>query len=190
MVRFAPVLAPVFAALLAVSPAFANEDALYDAPLPDDAAFVRFVGAAPGIAFGTQMPDDLGENYAVLRADTAEGLEPGQYVSVLPDGTLVLEAPRGSAAKVLIQLLNLSESPVALKLADGSVEVIAPVALNAVGSRAVNPVKVPVAVYAGDAALGDPIELVLQRGQHPTIVVEGAETRVLMSEIIRTDLSE
>mgnify|MGYP001949736737 CR=1 FL=1 len=176
--------------LLWALPTFANEDALYDAPLPGDAAFVRFVGTAPGMVFGTDMPADLGEDYAVMSADTADGLEAGQYVSVLADGTVVLEAPRDGAAKVLIQLLNLGDVDVALKLADGSVEAIAPVAPNTVGSRAVNPVKVPVAVFAGDMALGDPIELVLQRGQHPTIVLDAGGARVLMSQIIRTDLAE
>lgn len=176
--------------LLWALPTFANEDALYDAPLPGDAAFVRFVGTAPGMVFGTDMPADLGEDYAVLHADTAEGLEAGQYVSVLADGTMLVETPRGAAAKVLIQLLNLGDAPGALKLADGSVEVIAPVAPNAIGARAVNPVKVPVAVYAGDTALGAPIELVLQRGQHPTIVLDADGARVLMSQIIRTDLAE
>ena len=185
-----PLCAAALLVCAAFAPAFADEDALYDAPLPDDAAFVRFVGTAPGMAFGTQLPADLGEDYAVLHADTAEGLEAGQYVSVLADGTVVLEAPRDGAAKVLIQLLNLGDAPVALKLADGSVEVIAPVAPNTVGSRAVNPVKVPVAVFAGDTVIGAPIELVLQRGQHPTIVLDDAGARVLMSQIIRTDLAE
>ena len=178
-----------FAALGLPFAALANEDALYDAPLPDDAAFVRFVGTAPGTAFGTDLPADLGENYAVLHADTAEGLEPGQYVSVLADGTVLPEAPRDAAAKVLIQLINLGEAPAALKLADASVEVIGAVGPNAIGSRAVNPVKVPVAVFSGDAALGDPLELILQRGQHPTLVVQDGQVRLLMSEITRTDLT-
>lgn len=189
MVRFARLALICGLAAPLFSPAMANEDALYAAPLPDDAAFVRFVGTAPGTAFGTDLPADLGENYAVLHADTAEGLEPGQYVSVLADGTVLPEAPRDAAAKVLIQLINLGDTPVALKLADGSVEVIGAVGPNAVGSRAVNPVKVPVAVFVGDAALGDPLELVLQRGQHPTLVVQDGQVRLLMSEITRTDLT-
>ncbi len=187
MIRAA--LFPLALGLLCL-PAFANEDALYDAPLPDDAGFVRFVGTAPGMAFGIDLPADLGENYAVLHASDAEGLEPGQYVSVLADGTIVLEEARDAASKVLIQLLNLGDTSVALKLADGSVEVIAPVGPNEIGARAVNPVKVPVAVYAGADVLGEPIELVLQRGQHPTIVVEQGAARVLMSDITRTDLAE
>ena len=164
------------------------QEGLYDAPFPQDATFVRMIGGGQPNYFGVSVPDTIGENYAVLHALQIDGLEPGQFVTLLADGTVLIEADRGTGSKVLVQFLNLTEATASLALADNSVTIIGDVAVNSIGAREVNPVKVPMAVYAGDAVVGEAFELTLERGKNPTIIADASGSRVLISEVIRTDL--
>lgn len=177
----------IFAATIFATSAMA-QDALYDDPLPQDAAFVRAIGLEMTQFFGVDVPADLGEDYAVLTANSVEGIEPGQYVTLLAYGTVLIEAERGTGSKVLVQFLNLTEATASLALADNSVTIIGDIAVNSIGAREVNPVKLPMAAYAGDAVIGEAFELTLERGKNPTIIADASGSRVLISEVIRTDL--
>lgn len=160
---------------------FAQDEELYGAPLPDDAAFVRVLGAQEGDAvdaFGVTLTND--GHYTVILADTTDGIEPNQYVTVLP-GATVVHLPLKDTTKVQIGLFNGGyESDVVLKTADGKVT-IAEATSNGAGFREVNPIVVPVAVFAGDEMLGERIELQLRRGENPTLFVapDGRVTTII-----------
>ncbi|MBO6792242.1 MAG: alginate O-acetyltransferase AlgF [Dinoroseobacter sp.] len=191
------VLGSLFAIIANAS--MADESGLYDAPLADDAAFVRFVGfEGAELPFVFDQPQPAGllseGQYGVISADATPDADPGQYYTVIPkaDGTpeILTEPARTSTAKVSLQLLNLTDGPLSLKLADGSTAIVEGVAPGAIGAREVNPVKVPVQVFAGEKGLGDAVELLLQRGNDPTLIAGSSGITVLYSEIVRSDLTE
>lgn len=201
MRKFAKSIFFSFIILLTVpwSAASADEDGLYDVPLGEDAAFVRFIGFGEAqfpIAFGQSLPADLLHegDYGVISASVTPDAKPGQYFTIVPgpDGTgLILTEPaRENTAKVVLQLLNLTDTMVSLKVADGSVPIIESIATHGIGAREVNPIKVPLRVFDGETALGDAVDLILQRGNNPTFIVGPSDIIVLYSQIVRTDLTE
>lgn len=159
----------------------AQDEGLYAAPLPDDAAFVRAIPAAgtPAEAFGMALPKN--GDYAVLRADDIEGVEPGQAYSVLP-GATILHDPIIDKTKVQIGLFDAGfDGPVSLKTADGKVEIVT-AAPGGAGFREVNPIAVTVAVFSDGTQLGAPIDFQLHRGENPAVVVAAdGSVAVLMS---------
>lgn len=185
------------ALVLSVSAAVADEDALYDKPLSDDAGFVRFLGFdgdLPPVFDQSLSSETLAAgDYGVISADQSPLAERGQFYTVIPDAEgspQVLTEPARDRAKVLIQLLNLTEAEISLKLADGSVAVVEGVAPGQIGGRLVNPVKAPLQVFQGDTPLGEVSQMVLQRGSDPTFVADMNGVQVLVSQIKRTDLGE
>ncbi|RPE71861.1 alginate O-acetyltransferase AlgF [Pacificibacter maritimus] len=165
--------------------AFAQDEELYGAPLPDDAAFVRALGAHESVAvdaFGVTLTNE--GDYTVILAGSTDGIETDQYITILPAAT-VLHPAHEDAAKVQVGFFNVGyEADLALKTADGKVT-IAEAALNSAGFREVNPIVVPVAVFDGDKMLGESIELKLRRGENPTIFAQQDGTvTTIVSKII------
>lgn len=155
-----------------------DDEQLYGPPLPDDAAFVRTLGGdASSLAdvFGTTLTAD--GNYTVILADTTDGIERGQYVTVLPNVTIVHE-PQIDKAKVQIALVNAGyPALVSLKTADGKVE-ITTAPTGGAGFREVNPLVLSVAIFEGESMVGDPFEMQLRRDENPTVLValDGSST--------------
>ena len=165
-----------------------DDDKLYGEPLPADAAFVRALGGAAAAeveAFGVTLSAD--GNYTVVLADTTEGIETGQYVTVLPKAN-VTHVAQDDLGKVQIMFLNAGyEGDLSLKTADGKVA-IAEAASNSAGFREVNPIVVPVAVFAGSDVLGQSFELKLRRAENPTIfVTKDGEISQIVSKVIWGD---
>ena len=180
---------------LCAAPAFANVDeGLYDPLPPEGSAFVRFVnvsgesGSKPVTAQGKVYdyldPKETSAYYALpgetLKVDiggTAKEFdaEAGKFYTVaLEGGQLAVFEDRQSEnrAKAQITLYNFSpDADLALKTADGKVEVISPVDADQSDSREINPVKVPLAVYNGDQVVADLGALSLERSQSYSVLM-------------------
>ncbi|SHG95856.1 alginate O-acetyltransferase AlgF [Cognatishimia maritima] len=174
--------AAVLSCVAAATTAFSDDvdDGLYDAPPPEDAGFVRFVGYetldAPDL-FGLSIPDDLlaSQDYLVVSAANHEGLEAGQYVTIIPGrdtAPIIHVEPARNREKVLATLINLSPAEaISLKTADGKIAVVAPIAPFEIAHREVNPIAVELAIFDGDAMLGEPSKVIFKRNQHVTYLV-------------------
>ena len=183
----------LFALAYLSAPASADETALYDAALPADAAFVRFLGFPADGALdylGTAIPGAVREtgDYMVFRSEETNALHAGQILTVIPgDGTEAksLNEPARDRAKVLLGLVNLSAvAGITLRTQSGDIAIIDSVAPLDVGHRAVNPLKVTVQVHDGATPLGQPFDLTLRRDEHPTLIVNpDLSVRLLYSRL-------
>jgi alginate O-acetyltransferase complex protein AlgF len=170
--------------LLTFSVAIAQEDVgLYAPAPPPDAAFVRVVNATAGeimptlgdTAYGAQEPGAVSPYRVVLQgtADLSAGdvtaaleLSAGRFYTVILTGSaqLIEDPTLTNRTQALLLLYNLSDTPVNLKTADGSTDVIPDVAPGEVGSIPVNPISVAFGAFAGDAVLQTFEEVSLERG--------------------------
>lgn len=180
-------LIPFF--LIVGAPVSGDDVALYDAPLPDDAAFVRFINVTQdATVFDALVTADQmnAPDFIVLRADTVEGMEAGAFYTVLPDATestRIVTEPARDPARVMVALINLSDTDLTLRTADGSIEIVAPVKPQDAGYRSMNPVQVPVAVFAGNEIRGEVLDLNMRRGQHPAVVVTNTTVSLINSDV-------
>lgn len=152
------------------------QNTLYDAPPPEDAAFVRFIGLSEaeitwnGLVFPT---GESGADYHVVHSDRVSATA-GDFLTVISDTTTgelkpILEDPYGDT-QITLSLINLTSSLASLKLADGSLSVVENVASGDIGSRQVNPLSVSFAVFVDGETYGPEFPVVLRRGEHPTFV--------------------
>ncbi|MGJ8585347.1 MAG: alginate O-acetyltransferase AlgF [Marinosulfonomonas sp.] len=173
------------------TPLFAQNEVLYEAPPPDDAAFVRFVGfdgvestAWNGLNF---RAGELGlDDYFVIHSEAA-GLTEGDFITVIPgpDGNPIsLIEPAKSVEKVVVALINLSSTALDLKTADGAIAIITGVEPLGAGFREVNPTSIAVQAFEGVNAVGEPVARVLRRGKHISFIAAADGTLTdLVSEI-------
>ncbi|MBO9475746.1 alginate O-acetyltransferase AlgF [Shimia sp. R10_1] len=169
-------------AIFAASAALAADNELYDAPPPDDAAFIRWIEPdhAPEV-LGVRSLGAAGDVFHPVSAAKTDGAQAGVYYTVARDAlgqVVVIEEPkRVDRSKVLLTLVNLSESPVRLIVPDQHVEVVGSTPPNTAGGRAVNPVTASVAVWSERSGVLGRFELQLRRGQNVTLVArpESAE---------------
>lgn len=154
---------------------FAGDNGLYEAPPPDDAAFLRWIdaGAAPDV-FGVTGFDADNDAFRPVSATATDGAKAGAFYSAARAANgevVVIEEPaRADRSKVLLTLLNLTDDPIRLVLLDQNVEVIAHTGVNAAGGRAVNPVSVSLSVLADDDTVLGTFDAELRRGQNVTFV--------------------
>lgn len=201
-------LLPIFVIALA-HPALAEDEGLYDAVPPEGSAFVRFIHAEQGaselvpkingrerdgVKFGGVKPYgvvahgkvsvEMGS--ATLDFDTEAK---GYYTVILQNGTLrfVKDPALQDELKAQIIVYNLTtRDDITLKTADGKVSVIGPVKAGEVMDRAVNPIKVSFAVYAGDQKYADLSDWPLERQESYVIaVVDDAGTGKAMYDRAR-----
>lgn len=165
--------------------ASAQDEGLYAPAPPADAAFVRVLHAAEGagevtpslgdtsfeaLSYGSVSPYRVVlQGTAALSAGDVSGaleLDAGRfYTVVLTDTATLLQDPTlQNRAQTLLVLYNVSESPVSLKTADGSTDVIPDVAPSELGSIEVNPISVAFGVFSGETALTAFDEVALERG--------------------------
>ncbi len=171
--KFVPLF--IFAASVLSGAAWAAEKELYDDPPPEDAAFVRWIeeGTAPTI-LGVSMPGDFGGVYHPVSAARTTGAQSGAFYTAATDATgqlaIIREPDRHDRSKVLLTLLNVSNSPVRLVLVGHNADVIGNTAVNDAGGRAVNPVAATLAVVSDTGAELGVFEVQLRRGQNLTFV--------------------
>jgi alginate O-acetyltransferase complex protein AlgF len=173
----------------------ADEGGLYGPTAPAGSAFVRAYNAGSSeldLSLGTVSIKEVeprgSSDFSFLPAGSysasAAGkslpveLKADQYYTVvqLPSGELKLvEDPAfKNRQKALVRIQNLSDTPVSLKTADGKTEVIPAVAGKARGDREINPVKVRLALFAGEQKVSDLSPLVVERGEVVSLYVTGS----------------
>lgn len=181
---------------LASLPAFAGADAaLYGPSAPKGSTFVRLYNAASAPAaasvgntqikqVGAQASSDFsflpGGDYTaqVGGKSVPVKLAADKYYTLINNAggspQLIEEPPFRNKQKALVRVQNLSDQPLALKTADGKTEVVKPVAAKGRGEREINPVKVSLALYAGDKKVGDVKPVALERGEAAVLYVTGS----------------
>ena len=181
---------------LLLLPVAVAADDLYDPAPPADAAFVRVVNATAAAAasrvgdkdFGVVGPAEAspyrvvakGERAVQIGAARADlSVAAGSFYTLALDGGgqvhAVTDPTNTNLARTLLVLYNFSEAPsAALKTADGGTEIIGGVAPDGHESRVVNPLKVDLAAFVGDQAVGTFAGLSLGRGAAYSVIVTGA----------------
>jgi hypothetical protein len=179
--KFANIAA--FAILMASSGAGLTADnELYDAPPPDDAAFLRWIesGKAPEI-FGISALGAEGDVFHPVSAANTEGAEVGAYytaaLSAKGDLVIIEEPERADRSKVQLTLLNLTGEAVRLVLLEQNADVVVATAPNQAGARAVNPVAAILSVVTAEDEVLGTFDVRLRRGQNVTFVArpDGAQ---------------
>lgn len=181
---------------LASMQAFAGADAaLYGPSAPKGSTFVRLYNAAssPTAAsvgntqikqVGSQASSDFsflpGGDYTaqVGGKSVPVKLAADKYYTLVNNNggnpQLIEEPPFKNKQKALVRVQNLSDQQLTLKTADGKTEVVKPVAAKGRGEREINPVKVNLALYAGDKKVGDVKPVALERGEAAVLYVTGS----------------
>lgn len=161
-----------------------TENALYDAPVPADAVFLRRLGAmdAPFNAFGQTFTADMlpEDTFAAISADSLETAEAGGHYSIVdgPGGrTLVQEPNRENASKVYLYLINSDLGDARLVVADGGPVVIDATQPGQVGARAVNPLALTLAVETESGS--EDFAVVLRQGTNLTFHVQAGQVRMI-----------
>lgn len=192
MTRFPFLSAMCMSICLAGSLASANDTSLYAEALPADVSFVRFFGyddqdSAEFAGFTFDLIAEDANKYLPVAAAHLDNVEAGTFVSILRDekGTQIIvpEAPRSRQSKVSLLLVNGSDGPLALRLADGSVPVIETVVPAASALREVNPVAITLGVFAADQdAPIATFDVALRRGQNVSFVADGDGVRMIENQ--------
>ncbi len=181
---------------LASMQAFAGADAaLYGPSAPKGSTFVRLYNAtsSPTAAsvgntqikqVGAQASSDFsflpGGDYTaqVGGKNVPVKLAADKYYTLVNNAgsnpQLIEEPPFKNKQKALVRVQNLSDQQLTLKTADGKTEVVKPVAAKGRGEREINPVKVNLALYAGDKKVGDVKPVALERGEAAVLYVTGS----------------
>lgn len=181
---------------LASMQAFAGADAaLYGPTAPKGSTFVRLYNAASAPAaasvgntqikqVGAQASSDFsflpGGDYTAQVGDKSVPvkLASDKYYTLVNSGSgnpqLIEEPPFKNKQKALVRVQNLSDQSLTLKTADGKTEVVTPVAAKGRGEREINPVKVNLALYAGDKKVSDVKPVALERGEAAVLYVTGS----------------
>ena len=181
---------------LASMQAFAGADAaLYGPTAPKGSTFVRLYNAAgsPAAAsvgntqikqVGAQASSDFsflpGGDYTaqVGGKSVPAKLASDKYYTLVNSSSgnpqLIEEPPFKNKQKALVRVQNLSDQSLTLKTADGKTEVVTPVAAKGRGEREINPVKVNLALYAGDKKVSDVKPVALERGEAAVLYVTGS----------------
>lgn len=167
----------------------AVDTSLYAEAAPEDASFVRFVGfdtsetpVFGGKTFGlTEVKPGA---YIPVSSGLLKDVAAGSYASVVrtPEGRVevITETPRSRDGKVSIFLVNASNAPLDLRLADNAAAVIEDVESGASGMRAVNPVSVSLGVFMpGAEAPIETFDVTLQRGQNLTFLATDADVSLI-----------
>lgn len=183
--------------MMAAMPAFAasEDEGLYDALPPEGSAFVRFVHAQPDIG-GDLPPIVNGKKRDGLRFSKAKPygvVPPGKVTAELGPVKKEFEAEKNTYYTLILQNndFKIVKDPeakdplkaqiivynttgrddISIRTADGKVTVVGPVKAGEVLDRAVNPIKVSFAVYAGEEKYADLPDWPLERKERFIIAV-------------------
>jgi hypothetical protein len=168
--------------------AFGNDTSLYAEAAPKDASFLRFVGfEADTVQFAGKTFDLIEaekNNFIPVSSSLLENGVAGAYLTVSqkPDGTIttITEGQRNDPSKVFLVLVNASDQPLELRLADGSVVVIKDVATNTSNLRGVNPVAIELGIFPTDTDTAiATFDVALQRGQNITFLADASGVQLI-----------
>ena len=176
------------AGLLLAAQAYADDTSLYAETPPEDAAFVRFIGFE-----GTETAQFSGRDFDLRNVDenaylpvsvsTLNGVAAGSFLSVLKDQDqtkVIEEAARDTRAKVHLFLVNGTDTPLDLRLADNTATVLDGIETGLSGTRAVNPVSVSLGVFPdkGTAPIAV-FDVTLKRGQNVSFVADASGVQMI-----------
>lgn len=180
----------------------ANEDALYGPTAPAGSAFIRMVnlsahdlteisagnekfrsvGAFSGTAYKFMSPGNITINATGLNKTVP--LSGDHYYSfvIMDEGktTLIEDLGKTDPRKALISLYNLSELPlISLKTSDGKIAVIDNVAPGSRQDRAINPIKLSLALFT-PASESKPLPaIVLEKSQVFSLFISGSGAQLV-----------
>ncbi|MEK7801334.1 MAG: alginate O-acetyltransferase AlgF [Pseudomonadota bacterium] len=197
------ILSSLLCLFISVQPSFAEgDDGLYDPVAPKGTAFVRFFNTTDketsfsvhgkkydnvdGMELSPYYVQKNGDvDVAVGAGKVGQKLEEGHfYTAFVTDGTVKVldDQSLQSRAKALVVFYNLTkQDKLALKTADGKVEVIAPQEKNTAAGREMNGVKVSFAAFAADKSKAVLPDIVLERGKaYAVIASEGKDGSVTL----------
>lgn len=173
----------------------ADDAVLYGPAAPKGSTFVRLYNASNqevSASVGSATLDDVGPlgstDFSYLPGGNYNARVGSQNLSVqlganryytlvnLPSGQpkLVEEKPFRNKQKALLRVQNLSDTALSVKTADGKTAVVENVAPQSVGDREINPVKVNLALFAGDRKVSDLKPVALNRGEVVCLFVTGS----------------
>lgn len=170
--------------LISATPSFAADNTLYDAPPPDDAAFLRWIetGDAPEI-FGIEGLGADGAAFYPVSAAATDGAEAGRFYTAARDASgavqVLTEPDRQDRSKVHLTLINMGDAPAQLVVAGQDLMVIGATPVNATASRAVNPVEVALQLVTDEGEVLGRFDLVLRRGQDLTFVARADKAELV-----------
>ena len=187
----------VFAVVLILAGGVHAQEDLYGPSAPPDAAYVRFINAAPGDEAAAELGDVDYDPVAFTETTPYRVLEPGDvtlnvagaeasltaeaggfYTVVLtPEGVNVLQDEAlVDASRALLTLYNLSDlESLDLKTADGATDIVSEVAPGGAASIVVNQAEVALGVFS-EGELVEALEpSLLERGvAYSVLVFDGA----------------
>ncbi|MFC5698579.1 alginate O-acetyltransferase AlgF [Pseudomonas sp. GCM10022186] len=177
----------------------ADDAALYGPAAPKGSTFVRLYNASNeevSANVGSARLEDVGPqsstefsflpggsyNARVGAQSVPVQLDPNRYYTLvnLPGGQprLVEEKPYQNKQKALLRVQNLSDTPLTVKTADGKTPVVENVAPQSSGDREINPVKVNLALFAGERKVSDLKPVAFSRGEVVCLYVTGNTGRL------------
>ncbi len=186
-------------ASLATWQALADDAAFYSPAAPRGSTFVRLYNASNeevSANVGSASLEDVGPlastefrilpggkyNARVGAQSLAVKLGANRYYTLvnLPGGQprLVEEKPYRNRQKALLRVQNLSDTALTVKTADGKTPVVENVAPQSSGDREINPVKVNLALFAGNRKVSDLTPVAFNRGEVVCLYVTGSTGRL------------
>ncbi len=177
----------------------ADDAALYGPAAPKGSTFVRLYNASNqevSAQVGTASLEDVGPlastdfsfmpggNYSAKVGSQNMSVQLGadRYYTLvnLPSGQprLVEEKPFRNKQKALLRVQNLTDTPLSVKTADGKTAVVENVAPQSAGDREINPVKVNLALFAGNQKVSDLKPVALTRGEVVCLYVTGSSGKL------------
>jgi hypothetical protein len=180
------------AALSTCTPALASDTSLYAEALPADASFVRFVGfdgqdSADFAGFTFDLIREDADKYIPVSASYLSNIGSGSFISILRahNGSIraIHETSRTRKSKVALLLVNGTDTPLELRLADGSVAVIEDVEPATSALREVNPVAITLGVFAVDQKTPlATFDVALRRGQNLSFLADENGVRMIENQ--------
>ncbi len=180
------------------TPAQADDAALYGPDAPPNSAFIRIVNASSSADLEATVGDKQIDRVAAWSVSDFEflpagtqnivagsvsesaALQAGHYYTAVVDGQklrLLDNAAYDNRLKALVILYNLTDQDgLTLRTSDGATTVVEPVARDAFGMRQVNAARAKLAVFAGDAQVGETQAVSLARGKALSLFAVGPST--------------
>jgi alginate O-acetyltransferase complex protein AlgF len=175
---------------------------LYDAVAPANSAFVRVLNLSPGVVDVSLSSKKTAQKVGPEQLGAYRFTPPGKTLLSVGAARLETDLQANSASTLLyangsltelkdiyvnepkkaqLAFYNLTDTPTALKTADGKQEVVAAIGKAQTGGRMVNEFKIAFAAYAGDRKVASFDEMFLKKGRSYSYVLlpEGSGYRAI-----------
>lgn len=180
-----------------------TDEGLYAPRAPEGSAFVRFINitdaavdvSANNKSFGEVGASNNSAYFVVLQGEASliasdkevshSIIEGGFYSALIGDELIIIEDQANTnPAKATLAIINADQSAsVSLKAKDNTIDIFKDVETGAMSAREINAVKIDLTVNVAESAepvVLDPI--VLERGNHYTVLFDGKAARIIMAE--------